>query len=332
VSLSRFRFGLAGFGFAFAFGLSGTVVHSQEGREIVIERVVVDEKAHDDQKRNDQKDQKDDARPVYWIGIALEGPESLTIADVLPESPALEAGLKAGDIVASVGEKKLERLEQLVDLIQDSEGKPLELQIVREGKEVTIHVKPGKRPARAPEPKDPQPSPVAPPAIRFTDPQRPDAGGSSFPPSGGSSARPTRARLALQLPPALPDDMQVTITKKGSRAAVVVAKQGEKVWKTTENELGMLPPAAQAYAARILGQDVLRGRMQGGAPGVMPGMGGGMGGLAPRPMQAFELRLDKDQRDQAKEEVERTSRIRALQQQAQRLREQLNELREEVKE
>ena len=37
--------------------------------------------------------------------------------------------------------------------------------------------------------------------------------------------------------------------------------RGTKLWKTTENELGMLPPAAQAYAARILGQDMLRARM-----------------------------------------------------------------------
>lgn len=298
MSLSLFRlFGLAGTGLATAaLAMPAAVALGQEEREIVIQRVLLDE-----EEQKDTDDDDDEGRPNYWIGIALagnEGKESLTVMDVLPDSPALKAGLQAGDLLAAVGDKKLERLEQLMDVIQDSGGKPLELHIVRDGKEVTVHVKPDKRPTESPQPSEtqkapdsgrytpaPTPPPVASPAIRFPDPQSPDAspsasdratgGGSAFPPGGGSSARPRTARIAMAFPGSqLPDDMQVTITKKGNRPAVIVAKQGEKLWKTTENGLDMLPPAAQAYAARALGRDVLHGRMPpGGAPGMMPGMG-----------------------------------------------------------
>jgi hypothetical protein len=125
----------------------------------------------------------------------------------------------------------------------------------------------------------------------------------------------------------LPEDMQVTISKKGNRPAVIIARQEEKLWKTTENGLDMLPPAAQAYAARLLGKDVLHGRIQsGGAPGMMPGMGmpgmpgmegmsgmpgmpgmAGMSGAAPGgEKRRIELRLKKDGKVEGTEHLKLT--------------------------
>ena len=427
VSLFRL-FGLTGSRLAAAaLVMSGAVALGQEDvpgleeRDIIIRQVLLDDsddKGKEDQsKKDNESDNDDQARPAYWIGIALEGQEGeqgLTVRDVLPDSPALKAGLQAGDLIAAVGEKKLERLEQLIDLIQDSGGKSLELHVVREGKEVTVHVKPGQRPTESPQPSEtpkapdssrytpaPTPPPAASPPIRFRDPQRPDASpsasdragsSSAVPPGGGSSARPRTARITMAFPSSqLPDDMQVTITKKGNRPAVIVARQGEKLWKTTENGLDMLPPAAQAYAARSLGKDIIRAQMPGGGPPgmggmMMPGMGGGMmmqpppgapamgmGGMAPsrREVRAIELRTGKDGRVEAvqdgkpapyvkvlpgggiqlevregeetknegkvektgeKEHPARAERIRDLQREAERLRDQLNKLREEQKE
>ena len=104
---------------------------AQEDREIIIQRVQSEEKEDGDEGKKKEQEDDDDDRPkrAYWIGVALagdEGIQGLTIRDVLPDSPALQAGLKAGDVLAAVGDKKMERLEQLVDLIQDSGGKPLE--------------------------------------------------------------------------------------------------------------------------------------------------------------------------------------------------------------
>jgi hypothetical protein len=404
MSLSPFRLlGLAGSGLAAAaLAMSGAVALGQEDvprleeRDIIIRQVLLDDsddKGKEDQsKKDNESDNDDQARPAYWIGIALEGEEGekgLTVKDVLPDSPALKAGLQAGDLIAKVGEKKLERLEQLIDLIQDSGGKPLELHVVRDGKEVTVHVKPGQRPTEPPQPSEtpkapdssrytpaPTAPPAASPAIRFRDPQRPDAspsasdratgGGSAVPPGGGSSARPRTARITMAFPSSqLPDDMQVTITKKGNRPAVIVARQGEKLWKTTENGLDMLPPSAQAYVARSLGKDVFHGRMHsGGAPDMMPGMPGmeamsgmpgmaGMSGAAPAgDKRRIELRLKKDGKLEGqdfkvtpeggfrievreapeKEDPERARRIRELQAEAERLRALLDQLKSEVKE
>jgi hypothetical protein len=245
-------------------------------------------------------------------------------------------------------------VEQLVHLVQDYQGQTLKVKFVRDGKEQVREVKPGKRPEAArveqktevkgkvekAEINRYEVTPVQ-PGIRWRTlevapkagagpqggsgtmqlytipnavPGSAPTGGSAYPPA--TSAQPMMARLTMALPAAqLPDDMEVTISRKGNKPAVVVAKQGDKLWKTTENELGMLPPAAQAYAAKMLDKDVLRTRVRGGATGMgggmgMPGMSGmpGMPGMAGMPglpgipgassarreVRTIELRLDKD--------------------------------------
>jgi hypothetical protein len=117
--------------------------------------------------------------------------------------------------------------------------------------------------------------------------------------------------------------MEVTISKKGSNPAVVVAKQGDKLWKTTENELSMLPPQAQAYATRMLGKDV-HTRLRGpGAPGMsgammmqgMPGMPGmpGMGGMpGMMPGRPIDVRMGKDGKVEAIQDGKPTPHVKVV--------------------
>jgi hypothetical protein len=313
-----------------AFAIPFTAAVAQEEREIVIQRVVVEEKGEKKGKEEKDEDDDDKEKTPFWIGIALTGPgdsDGLKIAEVYPDSPAQKAELNAGDVIIGVGDKKLERVEQLVDLVQDSKGRELKIKLLREGKELVREVKPVKRPGAkgekeennryAPKPTEPSagPGPLggifrterAPNAPRATPPTPATGGsGSAYPPSP-PVAMPRLAIAATHSQ--LPDDMEVTISKKGNKPAVVVAKQGDKLWKTTENELGMLPAPAQAYATRMLGKDVhtrLRGAGASGMNGAMmmqgmPGMGGvgmpGMPGMAPgRPI---EVRVGKDGRVEA---------------------------------
>jgi|GEM_PF-4318883 len=350
---------------------------AQEEREIVIQRVVVEEKGEKEGKgEKEEKDDDDDddkEKTPFWIGIALDGPggpDGLKIAEVYPDSPALKAELKAGDVLTGVGDKKLERVEQLVDAVQDSKGRTLKIKLLRDGKEQVREVKPGKRPGavaieekeekkeekgekkegirfipKPGQPGSPNPTPIKPEQpganpgqpgnawrrmeVPGTPPGTPAPGGSAYPPfSFGLSPQPMTARMTMALPSSqLPDDMEVTISKKGNKPAVVVAKQGDKLWKTTENELGMLPGPAQAYATRMLGKDV---RARPGAPGMggammmpgMPGMGGGgmmmqgmpampgMPGMAPgRPI---EVRMGKDGKVEAIQDGKPAPNVKVL--------------------
>jgi len=68
----------------------------------------------------------------------------------------------------------------------------------------------------------------------------------------------------------LPDDMEVTITKRGSKPAVITVTQGVKMWQTDETEMHILPPQALAYASRSLGKThTMLGISSGGRTGGM---------------------------------------------------------------
>jgi hypothetical protein len=335
-SLSRWL-ALSGAGLATAAFAIPFAAIAQEEREVVIQRVVVEEKGEKEGKgEKEEEDDDDENKASFWIGIALDGPgdlDGLKIREVYPDSPALKAELKAGDVLVAVNDKKLERVEQLVDAVQDSKGRELKLKLVREGKEQVREVTPTKRPEEkgenkennryAPKPEEPGAGPGPFSGILRIE-RAPDAPGTAprAPATGsGSSAYPPSAPMATprmaigHSQTQLPNDMEITISKKGTNPAVVVARQGDKLWKTTENELGMLPPEAQAYATRMLGKDV-RARLPGpGAPGMsgammmqgMPGMGGmGMGGMpgmpgmpGMAPGRPIEIRMGKDGRVEA---------------------------------
>jgi hypothetical protein len=95
--------------------------------------------------------------PTYRIGIAInrnsnedgaetEDIEGLTVEEVMEDSPALEAGIEEGDIVISVNGQELEKFEGLQEAVQKAgkAGESIALQIIRDGKEIYVEVKPTK--------------------------------------------------------------------------------------------------------------------------------------------------------------------------------------------
>jgi Ca2+-binding EF-hand superfamily protein len=151
-------------------------------------------------------------------------------------------------------------------------------------------------------------------------------------------------------PGQLPDDMEVKITKKGNEPAVVKASQGKKSWKTTEDDLGMLPPPAQAYAARLLGTGPAPGSPwpgsggrgvpgapgMSGPPGMAPRAGAAMlpeppGGTPPAGGLRFEIRETEAAKRAANDPSEREREIRRLRDQEEVLRQAIEELRKRTR-
>ncbi|MEX2208114.1 MAG: RIP metalloprotease RseP [Myxococcota bacterium] len=73
-------------------------------------------------------------------------PVGVRIAAVEPTSPAKRAGLQSGDVVLSVNGGLATTSEQMKDLIWGSGGVPLELLVVRDKQELTLHATPTERP------------------------------------------------------------------------------------------------------------------------------------------------------------------------------------------
>lgn len=81
---------------------------------------------------------------IYWALFATQGQMGLapSVGQVLPDSPALRAGLKEGDTVLSVGGKQLVFWEELTEIVQGSEGQTLVMEVKRGKDRLRISVTP----------------------------------------------------------------------------------------------------------------------------------------------------------------------------------------------
>ncbi len=82
--------------------------------------------------------------------LKLPNSDGVFVIEVMPHSPAEEAGLKHGDVITHVNGKLIEDEEELVeDLRKVGAGKQVDLTIIRDGKKEEIKAKLGEIPARA---------------------------------------------------------------------------------------------------------------------------------------------------------------------------------------
>jgi len=89
-----------------------------------------------------------------WLGVLIQGinqelaqsfgldrPHGALVSQVLPNSPAAKAGIKAGDIILSFDGKPIEQSSQLPPLVGTTPvGKTVSLSLLRDGKSKTVDV------------------------------------------------------------------------------------------------------------------------------------------------------------------------------------------------
>ena len=81
--------------------------------------------------------------PRYMIGVMCEpadevlrahmelGDVGLVVTSISDEMPAAKAGIAQGDILLSIGDRKLTKVDDLVASVTKSEGKPLEIYVLK---------------------------------------------------------------------------------------------------------------------------------------------------------------------------------------------------------
>lgn len=78
-------------------------------------------------------------------GFQVQQDEGVLLVEVVPNSPAQQAGLQAGDILLKVGGKEITRSEDVQGVVEQSRiGQDLPVEISRNGQVQTINVRPGK--------------------------------------------------------------------------------------------------------------------------------------------------------------------------------------------
>ena len=82
------------------------------------------------------------------VGVPIR--EGVLVADMNRDGPAWRAGIRAGDVIVSIGGQKVSTVRELIRLLrhEHSVDEKVEVTIFREEKEMTLEVKLGERPTR----------------------------------------------------------------------------------------------------------------------------------------------------------------------------------------
>ncbi len=82
---------------------------------------------------------------VLGIEGALQGETLTLVGGVLPGSPAKKAGIKAGDRILEIDGEMVSEWSQIVDRVQNSEGRSLAMTLARGGETLVISLSPERR-------------------------------------------------------------------------------------------------------------------------------------------------------------------------------------------
>ncbi len=198
----------------------------------------------------------------YWIGVQCESAGEVPILSEIPsigrlfhkgglrvnsvtdDSPAHKAGLKKGDFIIALNGKVVNEISELLKVIGDAKTNNINVQIIRaDGKSETLKITPAKRPEQS----DKQQKPADDASYRVWQnywlAQRLD------PQNSTNASFWLRAVNAYNQ---LPDDVEVTLNKKGKKPASIVVKRGDKEWKVnSDGDVRKLPTDIQTYLSGL---------------------------------------------------------------------------------
>lgn len=83
---------------------------------------------------------------VIYAAIGIPASDQVLISGVAPGSPAVQAGLQAGDIILAVDSEPIENIDQLISTIDATLGQEITLTVEREGESQTFTIIPRENP------------------------------------------------------------------------------------------------------------------------------------------------------------------------------------------
>ncbi len=78
---------------------------------------------------------------IFWIALMI-GPPAIEVSDVLPGTPAFDAGLEAGDVILLAEGVRADSTGALRDVVDTYAGSEIDLVVLRNGEELTVTLVP----------------------------------------------------------------------------------------------------------------------------------------------------------------------------------------------
>jgi hypothetical protein len=193
----------------------------------------------------------------HWIGVMpvpiddalksqLNLKDRLMVHHVIPETPAGKAGLQAHDILLKYGDKEIATVDDLMSAVNANSDKESKLTVLRGGKETTLTIKPGERPAEEKlqgllpkhNPED---------LTRFFG-LKGDHGDTLI----WRGLGPGVLSKTLTQGSEFPNGLSITVSKDNDKPAQIIAKKDDKTYETTADKLDILPEEIRGHVERLL--------------------------------------------------------------------------------
>ncbi len=186
--------------------------------------------------------------PPFWIGVKCAVPEDevgkIQVMSVVAETPADKAGLRVGDQIVAVNGDEPQSVEDLVRLIQRSQGSELRFSINRDDRELEVKLSPRRRRAAAYTLPELQAQELAEWIRRHA--QGGHASGLDMTLiNPGVVLDPTRTRF--------PAGTSFTLQRQEDGPVTLTIQRGDEKWAVLADDLADLPEDLRPWAARLLG-------------------------------------------------------------------------------
>lgn len=235
----------------------------------------------------------------HWVGLqcgrmdaalraqlGLDEDQGVLVEAVVEESPAAKAGVEKYDVLIKAGDRKVTKVQDLIDEVDKVKEGKLSVELIRKGKKKTVELTPEKRP-EAPEVGDEPVGDVNSEWNKFFDyMQQWEPGKDGRPAMKFRFWRQPGTIMPSQPKPGdkLPGNVKVEIRKEGDKPAEIDVTRGDESWTVKEGELDKLPDDLRPHVERMLG----RPKRPMGWPVVPP-----QGFKVPNPMEGREGMFEK---------------------------------------
>jgi len=180
--------------------------------------------------------------------LGVKPNEGVLVAEVYPNTPASEAGIKSGDVILSFAGKKVSSPNELQSFVEESEiDKPHDVQILRDGKRMTVKVTVREQPSEYGMERVPR-------RLRGGDRAIPES--ESFA-KLGIQVETLTSDVAKQLGVDVKEGVVITQVKPDSPAALAGLSEGTIIVEANRQKVSSVSELREALAAKPLSQGVL---------------------------------------------------------------------------
>ncbi len=235
----------------------------------------------------------------HWVGVqcgrmelalraqlGLAEDQGVLVVAVVDDSPAAKAGIEKYDVLVQAGDRKLTKVQDLIDEVDAVKDGKLSVVLIRKAKKKTVELTPEKRPAMEPPSKEPNEESIGEWKNFLEHMQQWEPGKDGRPSMKFRFWRQPGTILPSQPKPGekVPGNVKIQIRKEGGKPTEIEVTRDGESWTVKEGELGKLPDDLRPHVERMLSKP----KAPVGWPGVPP-----EGFKVPNPLEGREGMIDK---------------------------------------